>query len=337
MTGWERSSYLSCMLALGFFVVGPDSVLADPFPCDADGVEIGSDLPAGYEPSGAVWHSLFEALFIVGDDGQVSMLDDDGSNVTTWNVAGDLEGICVADPESDFVYVGVEHPDSILEFNHATGTVFRTFDLTPWMTGPSNNGLEALTFVADESHPEGGLFYAGLQADGRIYVFDLPIASSVASEVVTHIATLTPVAGRTDLSGLDYHRESEILYAVFDGSDALRAMEPDMTFLSEWDLPGNDQEGIAFAGCEMFVSEDVGKEVWRYSFLPYFGDPNCDAQVTVLDYSAFADCAAGPGVLPAPTPPMTTDQCLCTFDADADQDVDLRDFATFSSIFDSGI
>ncbi len=336
MTGWDRSSLWPYALVLGLLVCGPGAVLAGPFPCDGTGVEIGGDLPAGYEPSGAVWHDRFGALFVVSDGGQVSMLDASGSNVTTWNVAGDLEAVCVADPQGDFVYLGVERPDSVIEFNHATGAVVRTFDLTPWMTGPSNSGLEALTFVPDESHPEGGLFYAGLQDDGRIYVFELPIASSGTSVDVTHVTTLTPVPGRTDLSGLDYHRDSGILYAVFDGYDALRAMEPDTTFLAEWDLPGNDQEGIAFAGCELFVAQDVGKEVWSYFFAPNIGDQDCDGQVTAVDYSVFAGCAGGPGLLPTPSPPMNADQCLCAFDSDADQDVDLFDYATFSSTFDPG-
>ena len=77
-----------------------------------------------------------------------------------------------------------------------------------------------------------------------------------------------------------------------------------MTFLAEWTLPGNDQEGIAFAGCELFVAEDVGEEVWSYSFVPNIGDQNCDGQVTAVDYSAFAGCAGGPGLPPAPPPPM---------------------------------
>ena len=68
------------------------------FVCHGGSNEIGGDLPAGYEPSGAVWHLRLNVLFIVGDGGQVSQLDADGLNVTTWEVGGDLEGICVAAP-----------------------------------------------------------------------------------------------------------------------------------------------------------------------------------------------------------------------------------------------
>jgi hypothetical protein len=106
-------------------------VFAGPWPGTLPGVEIGSGLPAGYEPSGAVWHNQLNKLFTVWDNGLVSMMDYDGSNITNWSVAGDLEAICVADPYSDFVYVGVEGPDDgITEFNVQTEQATRFFDLT---------------------------------------------------------------------------------------------------------------------------------------------------------------------------------------------------------------
>ena len=324
------------ILALGLCAGGQIAAGAEPFPCEGYGTQIGSGLPAGYEPSGAARHDRLNVLFVVSDGGRLSRLDAAGDNVTTWNVTGDLEAVCVADPESDYVYIGVEQPDSILEFDLVSGVVRRTFDLTPWMTGPSNHGLEALTFVPDESHPEGGLFYAGLQEDGLIYVFELPIVTSSTSETVTYVDTLTPSPGRTDLSGLDYHRDSHTLYAIFDSHNVIRAVETDMTFLAEWALPGNDQEGIARVGCELFVAEDVGKEVWKYLFIPDPGDLNGDTLVTLDDFEMFAACLAGPNALPSPAPPLSTEQCLCAFDFDGDDDVDACDFAGFTRLFSGG-
>jgi len=271
-------------------------VAADPFPPAAlPGTEIGGGLPSGYEPSGAVWHSGLDRLFTVSDNGLVTRMDRDGSDVFNWSVPGDLEGITVADASSDFVYIGVEGPDSILEFDLTTGLVTRTFDLTPWMTGPSNRGLEALTFVPDADDPEGGLFYAGLQDDGRIYTFQLPIISSTTATTVTPVSTIVPVSGRDDISGLHYDPQEEVLFAAFDSSNRLRAMESDGTFLQEWDLVGNDQEGIAFAGRDLFVAEDVGKEVWRYT-LCAMGDANCDGFVDISNdiLTAFSNFS-GPG------------------------------------------
>lgn len=274
------------MLLLGAFLTGGGfagaTFAADPWPGLLPGTEIGQALPAGYEPSGGAWHSRLNRFFTVSDGGIVSSMNADGSGITSWSVPGDLEGIAIADPASNFAYIGVEHPDSIREFNIVTGQVTRTFVLTTWMQGPDNSGLEALEFIPDDAHPEGGLFYAGLQNDGRIYKFSLPIRSSATATAVTFLGTITPVAGRTDISGLDYDREQQILYAVFDDANDLRAMRPDGTFVGEWVLPGNDQEGIAIHACDLFVAEDSGK-VWRYRFPSDMRDPDTDGSTNCFD------------------------------------------------------
>lgn len=265
----SRSSLLVCVSIL----VRLSSVgfAADIFPPTAlPGVQIGGGLPAGFEPSGLVWHAGLEKLFAVNDNGTMSHMNADGTAVQSWSLSVDLEGVSVADPGSDFVYVGVEQPDSIMEFDITTGLVTRVFDLTTWMTGPDNRGLEGLTFVPDASDPEGGLFYAGLQDDGKIYSFRLPIASSSSSTTVTRISTITPLAGRSDLSGLHYDVDSEALYAVFDSDNKLRAMEADGTFLAEWELPGGTQEGVTLAGGHLYIAEDSGQIVdyWPFAGVP---------------------------------------------------------------------
>jgi hypothetical protein len=244
---------------------------AGPWPGTLPGVEIGSGLPAGYEPSGAVWHTQLYKLFTVWDNGMVSMMDYDGANITNWSVNGDLEGICVSDPNSDFIYVGLERPDDgIAEFNIATGQMTRFFNLTPWMQSADPNlGLEALTFVPDTTSLEGGYFYAGLQETGTIYIFELPIVSSSTDTTVTFIDSIHN--GLPGISGLDYNTESGLLYAMWRFLHQLRVMSLDGTILVGWDLPGDSQEGVAlWAGltpgqAQIFIAEDNG-EVWRYEF-----------------------------------------------------------------------
>jgi len=248
--------------------VAPTAWSADPFPPEAlPGVSIGGNLPPVYETSGIVWHSRVQKLFLVSDGGTVSSMSASGTGLTNWSVGGDLEGVTVANPLSDFVYLGIEHPDSICEFNIATGQVTRTFSLTGWMKGPDNSGLEALTFVPDASNPEGGLFYAGLQADGRIFVFQLPILSSTTSTAVTHIQTIPDLNGVSDISDMNYHVSQGVLYTIYDSANLLRAMKPDGTLLKEWNLPGNDQEGLTLEGNELYIGEDYGSggDVFRYS------------------------------------------------------------------------
>ena len=222
---------------------------------------IGS-LLAGYEPSGAAWHTVRASLFIVGDDGQLTELARDGTVLNDWVIGGDLEGVTIADPESDLIYVGREHPDAVLEFDISTGlTTSNSWNLTSWMTGSTNLGLEALTYV-------DGLFYAGHQGEGNIYIFDLQPASTAQ-----FINSFAAPFGRWDLSGMHYEEQTETLYAIHDSANVLVEMEADGTFVAEYALPGSNQEGIAFeVDCptslsSVFISEDSG-DVLRYDDYP---------------------------------------------------------------------
>lgn len=246
-----------------------DAAVAEPFPAAAlPGTSLNASI-ANYEPSGLVWHTRLQRLFSVSDGSasvpaRVFSLTDTGTGLQYWEVAGDLEGITVANPASNFVYVGTEQPNQIKEFNFVTGLVTRTFDLDPWMTGAAGSGLEALAFVNDAGHPEGGTFYAGLQDGGVIYRFSLPILSSPTSTSVTYLDSFTPVPGRSDLSGLDYNVGTGVLYAVYDGPNYLRAMTPAGGLLREWDLPGSNQEGVALRSSDLFIAEDSG-DIVRYT------------------------------------------------------------------------
>jgi hypothetical protein len=204
-------------------------------------------------------------VFCVGDGGTVTTMDSSGTSVTNFTVPGDLEAVAVADPATNFVYIGIENPDSIAEFNFVTGQVTRTFMLDSWMFGPPNDGLEALAFVPDSNNPEGGLFYAGLQHDGKIYVFQLPIKTSTTSTTVTYVRTLQPAPGRTDIAALEWDWTYGVLYVAWDSANVLSTMTPDGIFLLEWKLPGLQQEGIAIKPNTLFVMQDGGG-VLRYSF-----------------------------------------------------------------------
>ncbi len=268
-----------CFIGVAVATIASGIVAADPFPTAAlPGTSLNQSIP-NYEPSDLVWHSRLRRLFSVSDgsatiSSRVFSIADDGTGLAFWPVTGDLEGICVADPASDFLYVGTEQPNQIKEFRISTGFVTRTFDLNPWMSGASGQGLEALTFVPDPGNAEGGTFYAGLQNDGSIYRFSLPILTSATSTAVSLLGSFNPVAGRSDLSGLDYDRAAGALYAIYDGPNLMRAMTTAGTFLKEWTLPGSSQEGIALRGSSLFIAEDSGDIVLYAPFQPV-PEPTC--------------------------------------------------------------
>lgn len=251
---------------------------------DGRGIDImEGNLPARTNPSGALWHPRLERLLIVDDGdatggGAIYSMKSDGTGVERWSVPGDLEGIAYADPESDLVYVGVEEPAAILEFDLRRRKVLREFDLSHWISaGPVNRGLEALAFVPDPKHPEGGRFYAGHQATGRVFLFSLPLRSDPASRRASYLGHFTPrwllpsVLGTPDVAGLDFDRDSGLLFVIFDLMNRIVALKADpsdpahWTRVGDWELPGSRQEGIAIRPdtCELFIAGDGG-EILRF-------------------------------------------------------------------------
>lgn len=240
------------------------------FPWDTPGTSIGAanftifsgTTPRNYEPSGLVWHPRLQRLYGVSDGSQhisprLFSMTTAGESFSFTPVAGDLEGITIADPASDFLYIGLEQPNGIAEFSLTGNAVTRTFDLNPWMTGVAGEGLEALTFVPDPLHPEGGLFYAGLQENGTIYRFSLPLLSSSTSTAVSFVDSFQPV-DRRDLSGLHYDRDRDVLFAIYDRPNLMRAMAVDGSLIEEWTLPGEHQEGLALVGNVLYIAQDSG-------------------------------------------------------------------------------
>lgn len=229
-----------------------------------------TDVPDLYEPSGITWNAITQKLFLVSDEGLVTQMNADGTSVFDWDLSGDYEGITFADPSSDFVYIGVEKPDAILELNIETGLITRSFDLTPWMDVDStdiNLGLEALTFVPDATNTEGGTFWAGLQETGEIFIFSLPIVSSTSDTTVTNLNTFLPSTDRDQISDLFYNAVDDSVYALYRGT--MTQLTTAGVFVDEWSIPGSAQEGLAIdsESCAVYIAQDSG-EVYSYSFVP---------------------------------------------------------------------
>lgn len=259
-----RSSMLSACAALGL----PATLAAQAaWPAGA-GTEIGHEgapggLPASFETSGAAWHPGRGTVVVVGDDGLVAELSPEGGVLHLWTLPGDLEAVAVKDEASGSrIYIGVEHPDSVVEFDLATGLpTGNSWNLTPWMTGPSNEGLEALACV-------NGVFYAGLQQTGTIFRFALG-----AGGAVQLLGSFPSHLGRSDLAGLDYDACTGVLLAIHDTADVIVEYDATGVFLREYALAGHDQEGVALRGgsptnaTRIFIAQDTG-ELIRYESYP---------------------------------------------------------------------
>lgn len=270
-------------------------VSATAWPADA-GIDIHANLPAGYEPSGIVWHPHYNALFLVSDGGLLSKMNLDGTNVTTWNIGGDLEGVTITDANSDFVYIAVEHPFAVIRFNPLTRQN-QTISLTgviPEVVN-TNSGIEAITFIPNGFHPyanstSGGLFYVGVQENGVIYAVDLDFNTGTARLV----NSITPVAGRGDIAGLNFNPQTKVLSVLYDSADLLREITTSNVLVNEYTVPGFDQEGVTIiqscpnARTTLVIAEDSGR-VMKYGNYPL----NCPPAPVDNDHDGFTtsnDC-----------------------------------------------
>lgn len=253
------------------------------FAIDAWPAGTGSVIATYSDASGLAWHESRQSLFVVQNTGTLRELDASGNLKDSWAVAGDLEGITLAENDR-YVYIGIENPDSIVEFDLQTEALSgKSWNLTAWMTGPDNSGLEGLSF-------RNGYFLAGLQADGKIYVFNVNL--SVSGDVSFMEPAITPYASySSDVAGLDYNSDTGLSYVIYDAYDALIELNAADGIVEHYTLPGTAQEGIAIkANCmlrvaDAYVANDDSGTIVKYTGYPI----TClDADADGVNYTS--DC-----------------------------------------------
>jgi len=91
--------------------------------------------------------------------------------------------------------------------------------------------------------------------------------ATVNTELILRPLNSPALNGVSDISDMNYQASQGVLYAIYDSANLLRAMNPDGTLIKEWNLPGNDQEGLTLEGNELYIGEDYGNggNVFRYS------------------------------------------------------------------------
>jgi hypothetical protein len=162
----------------------------------------------------------------------------------------------------------------ILEINPQTLTIRREFKINRSFEGKTllkegGMGVEAITFVPDTSHPEGGTFWIGnqsvnLKPNGE---------PSVVCEVVVPLNTSEAQAAEgiivrffemdfIDISGLAYDAQADYLVLISDTTNLLVELKRDGTLLHRYLLPGNDQEGVTLDGLGyMYIAQESGQVI----------------------------------------------------------------------------
>lgn len=283
-------------------------------------VNVGQELIArdpSFEPSGAVWLSGRGSLVLVGDEGQVAEVTADGAVQNEWNLGRqfDLEDVTVIDSSSSIVYLGDENTSSALEFDLAEGRLTgRAWSFASKLSEVDGAaGMEGLTFVPDGFHPfgetiSGGVFYAGWQYDGDIYVFAPNLDVSGAQ---TFVEEIHMTSGYTDLAALSFNKNTGLTYALYDGLNILEERDAHGLLVNTYQVPGNDQEGIAIvdnypdATATVFIAEDT------FHVYSYAGYPVAYPIITPVPEPT-------PEPTPAPAPEPTPAPAPAPIDADND-------------------
>jgi uncharacterized protein YjiK len=224
------------------------------------------------EPSGVTYHPIRRTLFVVDDGGHIHEIRPDGTVIQTKALqARDLEGI-TTNPITGWLYAAVEDEEAILEINPQTLTVNREFKINRSFDGKpllkkGGMGIEAITFVPDALHPEGGTFWIGNQSFSRkpggepsiICEVVVPLLTSKAVEAEGSIIRFFEM-GFLDISGLTYNAKADSLVLISDTTNLLVELKRDGTHLHRYLLPGDDQEGITLDGLGyMYIAQENGQ------------------------------------------------------------------------------
>ena len=223
------------------------------------------------EPSGITYHAARRSLFIADDSGSIHEVGLDGTLVQSKGLSErDIEGITV-NPDTGMLYAAVEDDEAILELDAETLTIQREFRIDRIFEGEQllkkgGMGIEAIAFVPDASHPEGGTFWVGNQSfslkpkdePSVICEVTVPLRSGTARDAAGTIINAYRM-NFIDISGLAYDAQGDHLVLVSDASNLLVELKKEGTILGRYLLPGDEQEGVVLDGLGyMYIAQENG-------------------------------------------------------------------------------
>ena len=161
-----------------------------------------------------------------------------------------------------------------MEISPQTIEVTRKFEISREFQGQEllkkgGMGLEAIAFLPNSSHPEGGTFWVGNQSfslksnrePSVVCEVVLPLTSTNSKEIGGSIVSFFSL-NIIDISGMSYDPSRYCLIVVSDTTNLLVEVTPDGTVLRRYLLPGDDQEGIALDQSGfMYIAQENGEVV----------------------------------------------------------------------------
>ena len=162
------------------------------------------------EPSGIALHPRSHHLFVVGDEGTVGEIDQDGRTIRADAVPGNLEDLAFHPGTGTFVLLSEKHAQLVVYDPIAHQEKRRIALETDALLGQApqvrkGQGFEGLAFRPEPGRPGGGVFYLAFQHAPPLVVavaFDPDRAVTVGKDAVV---------GRWDLADR-YHHLTAISY-----------------------------------------------------------------------------------------------------------------------------
>lgn len=243
----------------------------------ADVVEL--PLPDFKEPSGIIYHPSRHSLFLIGDEGDIGEMALDGTLLRQFHLGGDLEAITV-NPSSGLLYVAREGYELIYEVRPDDFSVLRRFGIDrTWQGNPNflkrgGDGIEGLTFVPDDTDPEGGRLWAVNQYDPPVLVeLAIPLKTSTEKYATAKILRAIPVdpAPLSEVTWDPVHREFLVLSALWK---RVAVLDADGKYERSVHVPGFMPEGLTrLPDARYAIAQDSGGVVfWKPAGDPFRGD-----------------------------------------------------------------
>lgn len=222
------------------------------------------------EPSGLVFHPLRGTLFVIGDEGDIAEIQLDGSLVKERKIEKkDFEGIA-CDPATGLLYVVEESQARIFEINPEDFSVVREFSIEPvfgnkTILAEEKNKVEAITFVPDATHTEGGTFYLANKnleshdaEESIIFDIEAPLKSSLnqnsTAKIISSFTLNVP-----DISDLYYNPNNDHLNIISDQTNTFFELTKEGQVLNSYALPGDNQEGFTVDNNGfLYLAQDSG-------------------------------------------------------------------------------
>lgn len=220
-------------------------------------------VPAITEPSGVVYHSGRGTVFVVSDEGVIGEVDLNGKLLSSRDIGGDLEGITY-DPSTGNLFVIREGHEILFELDPENFKILRRFTIDRAFGGDPDylqrggNGIEGIAFVPDESHHEGGRFFAVNQFDPAALIeLHLPLRTSEekfekAIIVGAHSVSASP------LSSLEWSGELRAFLVSSSLWRSVHVVDENGASRQRVRVPGLMQEGITRIPDGFVIAQDTG-------------------------------------------------------------------------------